>query len=379
MNRRVYLNNAATTFPKPEDVYQFMDAFYRSSAVNIGRGQEVPNNIWQSTKDLLLGLFHCSNKEVVFTHTATEAINIILQGLPIQDGANVYITPFEHNAVVRVLNHIKKTRRIQVITLAVDDQTLVYDMNAIAEQFKNAKPHFTIISHGSNVCGLVAPILEICTLAYAYQSTNIIDMCQTAGLIDTDISSDIYDFIIFAGHKTLYGPFGISGFLCSRFKKLAPLIFGGTGVDSINDDVPDTIPERFEVGSRNVLAVAGLYASLTWIKEQTIATIFEKEKENHTRLLEILHQYENIKIIEPQGETIGVVATVFDGYSSDNISQILTEHGIEVRSGLQCAPIAHQFLKTSPAGTVRFSISFFNTEYDFEVLDEVLHLIYENS
>ncbi|UWG97334.1 aminotransferase class V-fold PLP-dependent enzyme [Dehalobacter sp. DCM] len=382
MDRTAYFNNAATTFPKPEEVYSFIDKYYRESGVNSGRGQNnSASKLTQDTRYLMLELFHCPAKKVVFTPSATEAINIILQGLPISDNYNIYVSPFEHNAVTRVLNYLQGLYKLNIITLSVNEKGLAYDLEKTNYQFAENKPNIVIISHASNVCGVVAPIKDICAMSHQYGSINVIDMCQTAGLIDTDLSSNIYDFVVFAGHKTLYATFGIAGFISNGDIKLKPLIYGGTGIDSANPNVPDTIPERYEIGSQNIMAIAGLYAALNWIKKTGIDRIYAKEKENHNKLISVLSKYNNIKIITPSvaTETVGVVSCIFDGYSSDNIGQILSEQGAEVRTGLHCAPSAHRFLGTYPAGTVRFSVSYFNTDDDFAKLRQALDYIDENS
>lgn len=382
MDRIAYFNNAATTFPKPEKVYRFVDKFYRESGFNTGRGQNISTNkLIQDTRNLLLELFHCPAKKVVFTPSATEAINIILQGLPIKDNYNIYISPFEHNAVTRVINYLQSLYKINIITLSVNEKSLTYDIEKITYQFAEAKPNIVIISHASNVCGVIAPIKEICTVSHQYGAINVIDMCQTAGLIDTDLSSNIYDFVVFAGHKTLYATFGIAGFVCNGDIKPKPLIYGGAGFDSANPNVPDTIPERYEIGSQNIMAIAGLYAALGWIKNKGIDQIYEKENENHGKLMAVLSEFNNIRIIAPSdiSNTIGVVSCIFNGYSSDNIGQILSQQEVEVRTGLHCAPLAHKFLGTFPAGTVRFSVGYFNTDDDYIKLRQVLEYIYESS
>jgi len=381
LDRTAYFNNAATTFPKPEDVYSFVDKCYRELGVNSGRGQNnSASKLTQDTRYLMLELFHCSSKKIVFTPSATEAINIILQGLPMQDNYNIYVSPFEHNAVTRVLNYLQGLYKFDIITLSVNEKELTYDLEKIKYQFAERKPNILILSHASNVVGVIAPINEICTMSHQYKSINVIDMCQTAGLIDTDLSSSIYDFVVFAGHKTLYATFGIAGFICNGDIKLKPLIYGGTGIDSANPNVPDKIPERYEVGSQNIMAIAGLYAALNWIKKTGIDNIYAKEKENHYKLISVLSKYDNIKIITPSEaiNTVGVVSCIFDGYSSDNIGQILSEQGVEVRTGLHCAPSSHRFLGTFPAGTVRFSVSYFNTDDDFVKLKQALDYIYKN-
>lgn len=380
-----YFDNAATTFPKPESVYTFTDKFYREYGVNLGRGQHkqasVANKLREETRELLLDLFRCPTKKAVFTHTATEALNIILQGLDISDNQNIYITPFEHNAVTRVIHHLKSRYKLKIHILAVNRKTLAYDVEKIKYQFTENKPHYVIMSHVSNVCGVISPIKEICELSKGYNGINVIDMAQTAGLIDTDLSSCIYDFAVFAGHKTLYAPFGIAGFICNGDISLKPLIYGGTGNDSGNQELPVTVPEKYEVGSQNIAAIAGLNASLKWINETRIENIYAKERENYAELLSVLSKFDNIKIISPQDidNCISVISCLFNGFSSDNIGQILSEHDVTVRVGLHCAPCAHEFLGTYPAGTVRFSVGYFNKKDDFENLRNVLKYIYENS
>jgi len=382
LEKIAYFNNAATTFPKPEEVYTFVDRYYREFGFNSGRGQiDSPSKLTKDTRNLLLELFHCPAKKVVFTPSATEAINIILQGLPITDNFNIYISPFEHNAVTRVLNFLQGLYKLNIFTLAVNNKSLTYDLEKIKYQFSENKPNIVVVSHASNVCGAIAPIKEVCTMSYQYGAINIIDMCQTAGLIDTDLSSDIYDFVVFSGHKSLYATFGIAGFICSGDIIPRPLIYGGNGFDSANPNMPETIPERFEAGSQNIMAIAGLYAALKWIKKTGINNIYAKEKENLTKLISVLKEFNNIRIIIPSCETdtVGVVSSVFDGFSSDNIGQILSNQGVEVRTGLHCAPIAHKFLGTFPSGTVRFSVGYFNTDDDFIKLKHALNYIYENS
>jgi len=384
MEKVAYFDNAATTFPKPESVYEFTNKFYRECGVNVGRGQHklasVASALVQETRELLLELFHCPAKKVVFTHTATEALNLVLRGLPVKDKYVVYISPFEHNAVTRTLHYLQSLYDIQVETLAFDKSTMTYDMDRIRNQFASKKPNWMIVTHASNVCGVVSPVEELCRLSKEFGSINVIDMCQTAGLIDVNLSGEDIDFAIFAGHKTLYSPLGIAGVISSFAVKPEPLIYGGTGVDSANQSLPESIPERYEVASPDIQAISGLNASLKWIKEIGIDAIYEKEQENYKRLLNILSSHENITVVDTaDSKAIGVVSCVFDGYGSDSIGQILSDNNVAVRTGLHCAPTAHKFLGTFPAGTVRFSVSYFNTEEDFEMLDAALEYIEINS
>lgn len=377
-----YFDNAATTFPKPEAVYRAMDEFARSCGINYGRGQHLmaskAASVVDETENLILNLFHCSNKKVVLTNTATEALNIIIRGIEIPENGIVYISPFEHNAVTRTLYHLQKTRNIRIEQLSADKDTFEYDMDRIKAQFNDLPPDCVIVSGASNVIGAVAPVNDLFCIAKPFNAITIADMCQTAGLVDIDISSSVYDYVVFAGHKTLYGPLGVSGFISSHPETLTPLIYGGTGIDSANQDMPAGSPERFQAGSHNTTAIAGLNSAVKWILETGIETIYQKECDNTERLLDILDQYDNINVFKPKNR-IGVISCTFDGYTSDEIGQILSSRNIAFRSGLQCAPYAHRFIGTFPAGTVRLSVGYFNTDRDFEMLDNALRYIYENS
>jgi cysteine desulfurase family protein len=383
LNKTAYFDNAATTFPKPEKVYRFMDFFYRECGVNVGRGQHKlaakASALVAETRKLLLDLNHCPNKAVVFTPTATEALNIILNGVIKKDKMTVYLSPFEHNAVVRVINHLAQTFALNIEILAVVKPTYIYDLEKIGYQFSEKKPDVVIISHASNVCGVVAPINEICLLSKSQGAVNVIDMCQTMGLIDTDLNTENIDYAVFAAHKMLYGSLGLGGFICKAEARPEPLLYGGTGVDSANPLMPDEIPEKYEVGSANISAIAALNAALRWNKEQGTGVVFAKEKAHHERLLALLDKYDNVKLVGKSEQSIGVVSCVFDGFGSDNIGQILSDKDIAVRTGLHCAPNAHRYLGTFPAGTVRFSVGYFNTDEDFAQLEEALDYIHENS
>lgn len=382
MSDIAYFDNAATTYPKPEEVYQFMDSFYRECGVNVGRGQHKLASkaaaLVADTRKMLLELNHCPNRAIVFTPTATEALNIVINSTIRKDKLNIYLSPFEHNAVVRTINHLHQIYDITVHFLAFNKDSGIYKLEKIENQFNMNKPDVVIVSHASNVCGAIAPITEICALSKKYNAINIIDMCQTMGLIDTNLNNDNIDFAVFAAHKTLYGSMGLGGFICKLDAKLEPLVYGGTGTDSANPNLPDTIPERYEAGSPNVPAIAGLNAALKWIIKAGIDNIYAKEQMNRKRLLDILGKYDNIKTIMVTDKSIGVVSCVFDGYSSDNIGQVLSNNNVAVRTGVHCSPNAHRFMGTFPAGTVRFSVSCFNTDEDFETLRTTLQYIADN-
>ena len=378
-----YFDNAATTYPKPEEVYFFMDVFYRSNGASAGRGNYGSSlsagALIAETRKLLQDLLHCHAKQVVFTPTATVALNIVIQGLIKSGVKDVYISPFEHNAVTRTLHSYTESGQINVHKLAVAEN-LVYDLERIRYQFESINPDLVIVSHASNVLGLIAPIEEIFKLSKKFGAYTVADMAQTAGLVDCNVGSSVFDFAVFAGHKTLYGPTGISGFVMKPEIMLPAVIYGGTGYESANQDMPLSLPERFEMGTINISGIAGLYAALKWIGEVSLPSLREKETRNRLRLLEILDDYWFIKVIGnyPQNNYVGIVSCLIEGISSDSAGQIFDKAGIAVRTGLQCAPLAHEFMKTYPAGTIRFSVSYFTTEQDFQELIQALDHIEEN-
>lgn len=378
-----YFDNAATTYPKPEAVYSFMDVFYRSNGASAGRGDYGASlsagALIAETRKLLQELLHCHAKQVVFTPTATVALNIVIQGLIKSGVKEVYISPFEHNAVTRTLHSYTESGQINVHKLAVAEN-MIYDLERIRYQFESLNPDLVVVSHASNVFGLIAPIEEIFKLSKKFGAYTVADMAQTAGLVDCNVGSSDFDFAVFAGHKTLYGPTGISGFVMKPEIMLPAVIYGGTGYESANQDMPLSLPERFEMGTINISGIAGLHAALKWISEVSLPSLREKETRNRLRLLELLDDYWFIKVVGnyPRNNYVGIVSCLIDGISSDSAGQIFDKAGIAVRTGLQCAPLAHEFMQTYPAGTIRFSVSYFTTEQDFQELIQALDYIEEN-
>ncbi len=375
-----YFDNAATTYPKPDCVYDYMDSFYRTSGANAGRGNyklaQSTGALIGDTRKKIQELLHCQAKQVVFEPTATIALNIIIQGIIEKSAVNIYISPFEHNAVTRTLHHFEEQGKIKVNQLIVSKK-MVYDLERIRYQFDTVKPDLVIVSHASNVFGLIAPVEEIFALAKKYDAVTLVDMAQTAGLVDLNVGLSTIDFAVFAGHKTLYGPTGISGFVMNPAVKFPAVIFGGTGYESANQDMPEDLPQKYEMGTLNIAGIAGLNAALGWLAQITIDAIREKESENRRRLIELLSRYSFIKIIGNYDSCsyVGIVSCVIDGISSDSAGPVFDRCGIAVRTGLQCAPLAHKFMGTFPAGTIRFSVNYFTTDADFAELEKALEYI----
>ena len=378
-----YFDNAATSYPKPNVVYSFMDDFYRNNEGSVGRGNYASVNsvrrIVDETRFLIQDLLHCPAKQVIFTPTATIALNMIIQGIIKLGAKNIYISPFEHNAVTRTLHYFEKEGTITVNVLTVSSQ-LQYDMERIKNQFFCRPPDLVIMSHVSNVIGLISPVEDIFALSKEFKAINVVDMSQSAGLVDIDVGLETIDFAVFAGHKTLFGPTGISGFVMKRGINLPSIIFGGTGFDSANQDMPESLPEKYEMGTLNLVGIAGLNAALKWVKAKTIVQINSEERHNRKLLVDLLKQYIFIKIVGnlDEREYVGIVSCLIDGLSCDIAGSILAERNIAVRTGLHCAPKAHFFLGTYPAGTIRFSVNCFTSKNDYIELKKALDDIATN-
>lgn len=378
-----YFDNAATTFPKPEAVYKSMDLFQRHTGGSFGRGNysfsASMKGVVDETRSKIADLFHCPAKEVIFEPSATISLNIIIQGIIRQGAKNIYISPFEHNAVTRTLHYYENLGQIKVTQLHVTPN-LEFDLQRIRFQFEESKPDLVILSHASNVIGLIAPVDEIFREAKEYGAITVLDMAQSAGLVDCDLSKDYFDFAVFAGHKTLLGPTGISGFVMKPDFNLEPVFFGGTGFESANQDMPRSLPERFEFGTLNTVGIVGLNASIKWILEQGIDAIAQKESSNRKILIELLSSYDFISLVgNVDGKDyVGIVSCLLQGISSDTAGQLFSERNISVRTGLHCAPLAHRFLKTYPSGTIRFSVNCFTNSDDFMELQTALNDIADN-
>ena len=262
-----YFDNAATTFPKPNEVYECMDKFYRQFGVNVGRGQfkeaSIAHAMMQETRQLLLELFHVKYPyETIFAPSATQALNIVINSFNFCQNDVVYITPFEHNAILRTLHAKQKEIGFDIILFPVDTKTLQIHVDEVKKVFKKQPPNYCFLTHASNSFGCILAVEDICILAKKYGAINVIDMAQTAGLVDINLNNASIDYTIFAGHKTLYGPFGVGGIITKEAKMLKPLIYGGTGLDSKNKDMPEQIPVKLEAGSANIQSIAGLNAAL---------------------------------------------------------------------------------------------------------------------
>lgn len=372
----IYLDNAATTFPKPECVYDKVNTIQRTIAVNVGRGgysvASEAMHIVDETRVLMATFVGAVSPEcVVFTPSATIAANEIIYGLEWDSYRNVYITPFEHNAIARPLNTISERYGVKVRLLPFDSQTQSIDMVALEQTFALNPPDYVFINHVSNVTGAIIPIRTIAEKAKEYSSVVIVDGSQSIGILPLNLKETDIDFLIFAGHKNLYSSWGIGGFITNTNYKIHPVLAGGTGSDSLNLKMSNTYPTGFELGSPNIIAIASLNESLKWLDKVGINCIKEK-KNSLTQKLKCGLLEAGATVYLPSGDAkhTSVVSFNIPGYEPNEVGSILNEDfDIAVRAGFHCAPYIHELIGTLDThGTVRVSVGYFNTEADIDAL-----------
>ena len=367
----IYLDNAATSFPKPQKVLEAVDYAQRNYAVNVGRGSYPLANyaasVVEETKALLARMVNAKDtSKVIFTPSATIAANEIILGLPWDKYKTIYLSPFEHNAVARPLNRQCELFGLQMNVLPFSSDTQEWDREATKLLFEQNPPDYVFISQVSNVTGLVLPVIEIAQLAKEYNAVVIVDASQSLGLLALDVQRDLIDYLIFAGHKSLYSSWGIGGFVANN-NLLTPVICGGTGSDSLNLSMGDHLSGSFEAGSPNTIAIASLNASLKWINEVKPEAINKKKNQLMTLLLSLLRK-DSVKLYLPSSLSnhTSILSLNVADYEPSEVGVILAnDFNIAVRTGYHCAPFVHDLIGTRDRlGTVRISLGFFNTEDD---------------
>lgn len=372
----IYLDNAATTFPKPEAVYKQVDYVQRNLAVNVGRGSyhvareamEIVDRARFSIANLV-GIDNPNN--VVFTPSATISANEILFGLEWDEYKTVYISPFEHNAIARPLALIREKygARIEMIPFEKESHSVNWDK--LRTMFATMPPDYLITTHVSNVTGTVLPVEKMCSLAKEYNAVTVVDGSQSVGAVPISLADSAVDYLIFAGHKTLYSSWGVGGFVSRRVPGLSPLLAGGTGSNSLDLTMGTSAPTRYEPASPNIIAIASLESSVKWLGEQGIGTIAEKKRQLVAKMVEGLKDC-GCKLYLPETMEMhsSVVSFNVEGYTPAEVGTILSEDfDIAVRTGYHCAPYVHDFLETRDSqGTIRASVSFFNDETDVDAL-----------
>ena len=375
----IYLDNAATTYPKPEKVYEAMNTAFRENSFNAGRGSyrkaKEANRIIDDLRREIAKLAHAPSPDrVILTPSATHAMNQILQGISLASGDVIYASPYEHNAVMRVLQSL--TDKGMIIRILAHKENKELDLEQITAQFAMEAPSLVCVTQVSNVTGYILPIEPICTLAKQYEATTVIDGAQGFGLVSFSMDNSIYDYYVFAGHKTLYGPFGLGGFIKGTDANLNPILYGGTGSDSLNTSMPATGTSRYEVGSSNLPAVAGLLEAVKCMPPQE--EVYDHERQLILRLRNQLTKIAGVTLFpnEVTDDYVGIVSFGIDGFKADEIGMILDEdYDIAVRTGYHCAPLVHEMIGSIEyGGTVRVSFGQFNTDSD---VDEIVRAIRE--
>lgn len=381
MNKQItYLDNAATTWPKPQLVKDAIAGFYDSFTGSQGRaGHGMAHKASQEvfeTRELLAGLFNVPESEkIIFTANATHAINYAIKGL-IRKGDHVICSGLEHNAVYRPLNFLESQGIIKLTVLPYNKDA-DFDTDALTNAFV-PETRLVITTHASNVNGYILPVKKIGQICRDKGITYVVDAAQTAGFVPIDVQNDNISMLIFSGHKKLYGPTGIGGLCLNRDTDIETLIHGGTGSKSESGVHPSFYPDKLEAGTPNTLGIYGLKAGVNFILGKGIENI----RKSQTSLINIF----NKKLLEID-EVITYTPFTHENrlplisinikkmISSDLAFKLDKEYGIMTRTGLHCAPLAHKSLKTFPMGTVRFSIGVFNTPEDIDYAIESLKTI----
>jgi len=373
-NRFVYLDNAATTWPKPPEVLTAMNAYLTSYGAVPGRSGHAfsimaSREVFE-TRELIAGLFNVPDSErVIFTLNATHAINYALKGF-VKKGAHIISSCMEHNAVMRPLKYLERIHDIDLDVWPVNESG-VFE-TAMLEKLIKPNTKAIITTHASNITGQVLPLKAIGEICKKHGITFIADLAQTAGIIPIDMQSDGIDMLVFSGHKKLYGPPGTGGLCLEKNVNLEALFQGGSGSQSERDEHPSFYPDRLEAGTLNTVGIVGLKAGITHINTIGIQQIREKLIQMRSYFLNQLLEIEELEIYDTSkdAERTPVISFNIMGVLPSETSMLFDRnYGILCRAGLHCAPIAHKTLGTFPFGTVRVGLGIFNTseEIDYTV------------
>lgn len=365
----IYLDNAATSFPKPPQVLEEMFENYARMGASPGRGgydlavqcEEYVQGVRQQISDFFGG----DNPEhVAFAYNSTDALNTIILGL-IEPGCHVVSSRLEHNSVLRPLHHLRDQGLITFDLVPFDENGFINPQD-VADLIKPAT-RFVVLNHVSNVLGTIQPISEVGGICRDRGIPLVIDASQSAGLVPIDMRTMHVDALAFTGHKSLMGPTGIGGLILREGIQIRPTRFGGTGLESQNPVQPDAYPYRLEAGTINFMGIIGLSAGLRFIAQQGMANIYNHEMSLAQTLRDGLAAFGRIKTYcaDSMEKHIAVLTCNAEGIDPEDFAAILDgDFNIATRSGLHCAPLVHEDIGTSPSGGVRFSFGPFNTAED---------------
>lgn len=381
MKNIIYFDNAATTYPKPQEVLESQNNFYKEIGGNPGRsGHRLSikaGEIIEDTRDEIASLINAEDPlQVAFTFNASHALNLAVWGV-LKEGDRAITSTLEHNSVARPLRRAENILNIDLDFVRCDHTTGLIDLEDLETKLKK-RTKLVTICHGSNVSGTIQPLKEIGELARKHGALLLTDAAQTAGTFPIDVREMNVDMLAFTGHKGLYGPMGTGGIYVRPGIRLDPVLQGGTGSRSEYDIQPEFLPDLLETGTPNAGGLAGLAAGIRFVKQKGVEHIHNYEKELARQLIEGLKEIPGIRYIgiDPtngEGERLGVVSFFSDRISVSELgSRLDEEFNILTRVGLHCAPWAHKTFGTFPEGCVRSSFSLFNTK---EEVDEALRAI----
>lgn len=366
----LYLDNSATSFPKPEAVYQAVDDALRHSGANPGRGGHRmsldASRLVYEARETVAGFFSIPDaSRLVFTSGATESINIALFGL-LNPGDHVVTTAMEHNSVLRPLRHLEESGVL--VTVVDADPTGYVTAEAIGAACQDAT-RLVAMTHCSNVTGTMLPVEAVAALCKSRDLLLLVDAAQTAGHFPINVNDLGVDLLAFPGHKGLFAPPGIGGLYVREGVNLRPMIYGGTGGQSEQDGMPEQMPERLESGTLNTPGIAGLKSGVEYIQDVGLESIVKHEKHVLGLLVNGLRSIPGVTVYGPVGSSRhgGAVSFTCLNRDSSEIGFLLDqEYDIMVRVGLHCAPGAHRSIGTFPEGTIRVSPGYFTTTGQIE-------------
>jgi cysteine desulfurase family protein len=380
----IYLDNAATSWPKPPQVKKAMNRFMEEVGANPGRSGHALSieaaRIIYEAREALSVLFHVrDSSRIVFTLNATEAINLALKGI-LKPGDHVITSSMEHNSVMRPLRDLEKRGITLTVVPCFEDGSL--DPKDVEKEIK-PNTRMIVLNHASNVTGTVLPVREVGKISREYNLLFLVDAAQTAGAYSIDVEKDGIDLLAFTGHKSLYGPQGTGGLVIGERineKEMNPLKQGGTGSRSEFEEQPDFLPDRFESGTPNGVGIAGLLAGIQFILEKGVEQIHQNEMALTQKLIEGLKEIHQVKLYGPENlnDRVATLSFNFSHLSpSEGAFRLEKEFGILCRPGLHCAPSAHHTIGTFPEGTIRFGLSIFNTEKEIKTAIQAVSMIAE--
>ena len=373
----IYLDNAATTYPKPPQVYNAMTKAMKKYGANPGRSghkmsMESALEIYECRR-VAAKMFNAPGEDcVAFTLNCTHATNMVLKGL-LKPGDNVVTSCLEHNAIMRPLKKLEE-RGVTHTTAKVypgdNDKTVDSFRKCIT-----SKTALIVCTCASNVWGIKLPIERIAALAKVYGIPMMVDAAQGAGLVELDMEKYNIDYLCLAGHKGLYGPMGTGMLIASSANRLNTIIEGGTGTNSLSYYQPSDMPEKLESGTPNIIGIAGLRAGMEYVDRMGIEKICDHESKLMTYLYDRVEKMKHVELYMPRPDKkyfAPVVSFNIKGKDSESVGNILDSNGIEVRSGLHCAPAAHKFAGTLERGAVRVCPSVFTSQGEIDRLVNVI-------